>query len=373
MSIPPLRLVALEITRTCRLACKHCRGDSHNESYPDELRLEEIKALLDNINTFSNPIIIITGGEPLTRPDVFDIASYSSSNGFRTVLATCGHLLNDETVQKLLSSGVSRISVSLDGASSATHDNFRGVRGAFDAALEGLKTAKKYGLDFQINSTLTTLNVGELEAIHDLAVKLGAVGFHPFLLVPMGRGKGLSGCALSGNEYESTLIKIAEIASGSPIEIKPTCSPHYSRVLKQKPIGASARIKRDPISDRPLVTAPSDSNSSNNHPGSRHKMTKGCLGGQGFVFISHMGKVQICGFLEIEAGYLRTCGYDLRNIWETSEYFKEIRDIDNYHGKCSFCEFRFVCGGCRARAYYTTGDYLAEEPQCIYLPMTKAT
>ena len=371
MKIPPLRLVALEITRTCKLACKHCRGDSHNEQYPDELSLAEIKAIIDNIAAFSQPIIIITGGEPLTRADVFNIASYSSSKGLRTVLATCGHLLNDEIVQKLLSSGISRISVSIDGASSTTHDNFRGVPGAFDAAISGLKTARKYGLDFQINSTLTTLNVRELEALHDLAVNLGAVGFHPFLLVPMGRGEGLTDCALSGDEYETTLNRIFEIASTSPIEIKPTCSPHYSRVIKQNSVETFTKIERDGAPDKSTITAPAYSHSSNGHRSNRYKITKGCLGGQGFVFISHMGKVQMCGFLEIEAGNLRTCGFDFKHIWETSEFFNKIRDIDNYHGKCSFCEYRFICGGCRARAYYKTGNYLAEEPQCIYLPGKK--
>ena len=345
MSVPVLRLVALEITRTCRLACRHCRGDSRDESYPDELSPEEIRAVLDNIAAFSKPVIIITGGEPLIHPDVFDIASYSASLGLRTVLATCGHLLDENTVQKLLGSGVSRISVSLDGATSATHDSFRGVHGAFDSALAGLETARKFGLEFQINSTLTTLNIGEIEAVHNLAVSLGAAGFHPFLLVPMGRGKGLADYALSAEEYEAALTRIAEIASQSPIEIKPTCSPHYIRVFKQ------------------MYKNSSDIRS--------NTMTKGCLGGQGFVFVSHTGKVQMCGFLEIEAGDLRDCGYDLKHVWETSGFFREIRDIDNYHGKCGVCGYRFACGGCRARAYYINGDYLGEEPNCVYIPGNK--
>ena len=371
MNVPPLRLIAMEITRTCSLACIHCRGDSHNESYPDELSLDEIKIILDNIAEFSQPIIIITGGEPLTRSDVFDITAYSTVLGLRTVLATCGHLLNDETVPKLLNSGVSRISVSLDGASPSTHDSFRGVPGAFEAALRGLKTARQYGLDFQINSTLTTLNIGELEALHDLAVNLGAVGFHPFLLVPMGRGKGLADYALSGEEYETTLVRISKIATHSSIEIKPTCSPHYIRVACQMSEVSSAQAERETASGVQSSSTPVHSPSAGGSDSIRYTITKGCLGGQGFVFISHVGKVQMCGFLEIEAGNLRACGYNLKQIWETSEFFKEIRDIDNYHGKCAVCEYRYACGGCRARAYYTTGDYLAEEPNCIYIPDPK--
>ena len=373
MNVLPLRLVALEITRTCNLACKHCRGDSHDISYPDELTLDEIRAILNNIASFSRPIIIITGGEPLTRPTVFEISAYSTSLKLRTVLATCGHLLNDETVRKLQNSGVLRISVSLDGVSPETHDNFRGVQGAFKAALKGLEVAKKYGLDFQINSTLTTLNIGELEDIHDLAVNLGAVGFHPFLLVPMGRGKGLFDFALSCKDYETALIRIAEIAANSPIEIKPTCSPHYNRVIQQMPSGSSgqtevlkASVKHSQSSA--LYSHPADCDNN-----SRQIMTKGCLGGEGFVFISHTGKVQTCGFLEIEAGDLRTNGYNLKDIWEMSEFFREIRDMDHYHGKCGICEYRFVCGGCRARAYYINGDYLGEEPSCIYIPKRNQT
>ena len=165
MNVPPLKLVAFEITRTCKMKCRHCRGDSRDESYTGQLSFDEIRKIFDNIAVFAKPIMIITGGEPLTRPDVFDITAYSTTLGFRTVLATCGHLLNDETVGKLIDTGVQRISVSLDGSSAETHDNFRGVPGAFDGALKGLAVARKHGLDFQINSTITSLNIGELEAL----------------------------------------------------------------------------------------------------------------------------------------------------------------------------------------------------------------
>ncbi len=357
MTIPPLRIIAFEVTRTCNLACRHCRGNSRNELYPDELTLREIRAILDNVASFSKPLIIITGGEPLIRTDIFNILDYAISLGLRTVLATCGHFLADETVCKLIETGVSRISVSLDGATSGVHDDFRGVPGAFEKALKGMETAKRYGLDFQINSTLTALNIDDLEALYERAVSIGAVGFHPFLLVPMGRGTGLADSELSPEEYEDALIRIATIAAGSPIEIKPTCSPHYYRVIRQlhsvNHTGATMQS--------PHEAAAHDTTG-------RYGLTKGCLGGQGFVFISHTGKVQICGFLELEAGDLRTNNYHLDSIWQTSELFRQIRDIDGYHGKCGKCEYRTVCGGCRARAYYSTGDYLGEEPNCVYLP-----
>lgn len=352
---PPLKLVAIEVTRRCVLKCRHCRGDSRNEDYSGELSGSEMKSLLDNIASFSRPIIIITGGEPLTRSDVFDIASYSVSLGMRTVLATCGHALDDATVQRLIASGISRISVSIDGATAASHDSFRGVPGAFDKAVAGLKTARKHGLEFQINSTLTTLNIGDLEALHNLAVDLGAVGFHPFLLVPMGRGTGLAEYALPPEDYEAALEKIADIADRSPIEIKPTCSPHYARVVRQR----KQRTGTSPMSQ------PVNAAEAHRH---RHTMTKGCLGGQGFAFVSHTGIVQMCGFLEIQAGDLKKNGLDFREIWENSPFFKEIRSLESYRGKCGICGFRRVCGGCRARAYYLNGDYLGEEPNCIYIP-----
>ncbi|MCD6307359.1 MAG: radical SAM protein [Candidatus Latescibacteria bacterium] len=367
MTAPPLRLVALEVTRTCPLSCRHCRGNSHGGSYPDELTFDEIARILDNIASWSRPIIIITGGEPLTRPDVFDIASHSTALGLRTVLATCGAPLDDRAVEKLLAAGVSRISVSLDGSDAASHDSFRGVEGAFDAAIRGIETARSHGLDFQINSTLTTLNIGQLEALHDLAVDAGAVGFHPFLLVPMGRGKGLADYALAAEDYERALNRIADIAETSPIEIKPTCSPHYMRVTLQRAEerkrleGSGVASDGSGENAPPPETPPSGS-------GRRHVMTKGCLGGQGFVFVSHVGKVQICGFLEVEAGDLREVDFDLGYIWETSPFLAEIRDVDGYHGKCGVCGFRNVCGGCRARAYALLGDYLAEEPHCVYDP-----
>jgi radical SAM protein with 4Fe4S-binding SPASM domain len=350
MRTPPLRLVAFEVTRTCNLNCRHCRGNSQNIHYPDELAFHEITAILDNIASFSKPIIIITGGEPLTRPDIFDITSHSSSLGLRTVLATCGHFLTEESVRELIRTGVSRISVSLDGATPQSHNTFRGVPGAFESALKGLRNARNCGLDFQINSTFTRINVSELESLHDLAVLLGAVAFHPFLLVPMGRGSSLTNVELTPEEYENALIRIAGIAETSPIEIKPTCSPHYSRILRQLKIQG---IKQK-TSDKGISHF--------------HSFTKGCLGGQGFVFISYTGKVQMCGFLETEAGDSRASNYAIKSIWRNSDFFKRIRDIDSYRGKCGQCGFRKVCGGCRARAYYRTGDFLAEEPNCLYSP-----
>jgi len=359
MNAPSLRLVALEITRTCPLACRHCRGDSKDRAYEDELSFGEIAAILENVESFAHPILIITGGEPLTRPDVFEIAACSSALGFLTTLATCGHLLSDGSVTALLGAGVSRISVSLDGAIAETHDRFRGVPGAFDAALRGIAAARRHGLPFQVNSTLTALNARELEPLHDLARSLGAEAFHPFLLVPTGRGRELARSALTPDEYERVLANIARMAACSPLEIKPTCSPNYLRIA----VAAGRESGRPPF--RPEDP---DSLSLSKVRGEPRGMTGGCLGGRGFVFISHRGKVQMCGFLECEAGDLRREGYDLKRIWETSPLFLDVRDTARYRGKCGRCEYVRSCGGCRARAYAAFGDHLGEEPNCTYQP-----
>lgn len=358
MTYPELKLVALEVTRSCPLSCRHCRGDSLSGEYENELTLSEIENLFENISTFATPIIIITGGEALTRPDIFEIARNSSSRGFRTVLATCGQLLDDKTALKLIENGVSRISISLDGASAEKHDSFRRVPGAFASAVKAMDTARRNGLEFQVNSTITVLNISEIETLYSLSVEKGASGFHPFLLVPMGRGAALKDIALSPEEYEKALVEIAGIAAESPIEIKPTCAPHYSRVIRQT--GNAAALKN---AHGHALTAPS-----NAHVKGKSPRFGGCIGGKHFAFVSHRGKVQLCGFLEAEAGDLRENGMDFKSVWENSGLFVKIRDVDSYKGKCGVCGYRFLCGGCRARAYYLNGDFTAEEPDCIHLP-----
>jgi heme b synthase len=333
-------LIAWEVTRSCMLACKHCRAAAKPVPYSDELSTEECRKLLDNIASFSRPIIILTGGEPMLRADIYEIAAYACRLGLPVVMAPCGMLINDVTAAKIVESGVRRISISLDGVTAEAHDAFRGVKGAFEGAMRGIEAAKRAGLDFQVNTTITKDNVGQLPDMVELARRLGASVFNPFLLVPTGRGKELADQELSPGQYEETLVWLAERQVKGDIPIRVTCAPHYQRILRQR--GA-------PAGPRPV---------------------KGCMGGQSFAFISHRGKVQICGFLDLECGDVRKEGFDFRKIWETSEMFLRLRDIDRYEGRCGRCEFRKVCGGCRARAYAMTGDYLAEEPFCAYSPKT---
>ena len=339
-----LRLVAWEVTRTCNLACIHCRAAAQDHPYENELTTAESFRLLDEIQAFASPIIILTGGEPLLRPDIFEIAAYGTQKGFRMTMAVNGTLLSADNTRRMQEAGIQRISISLDGATAASHDAFRQVAGAYEGALRGVRYAREAGLDFQINTTITQQNLHELSAIQELTISLGAVAHHIFLLVPMGRGKDLTEQGINAEQYEKTLHWFYEQRDRTPLQLKATCAPHYYRILRQR-----ARSEGREVS---FNTFGLDA------------MTRGCLGGVGFAFVSHVGQVQPCGYLELNCGNIREQSF--REIWESSTIFRDLRDHGKYRGKCRGCEYIKVCGGCRARAYESTGDYLAEEPLCLY-------
>jgi heme b synthase len=357
------RLIAWEVTRSCPLACKHCRAAAHLEPYPGELSTDECRRVLENIASFARPTMILTGGEPMLRTDIYDIAEHAHRLGLPVVMAPCGQFVDDAAVARMKKAGIHCISISIDGATAASHDAFRGVRGAFDSAIRATEAARRGGLDFQINTTITQHNLAELPDILKLAAGLGAAVFNPFLLVPTGRGKELAGQEISPEDYERTLHWLAEQESRTDIRIRVTCAPHYTRVLNQRHL-----LK---IRDSHLFLGGEEGaggGRSGEKGSGEKKGGKGCLGGKAFAFISHVGKVQICGFLETECGDLVCENFDFRKIWETSPVFRAMRDVNRYHGKCGRCEYRRICGGCRARAYAMTGDFLAEEPFCIYQP-----
>jgi radical SAM protein with 4Fe4S-binding SPASM domain len=229
---------------------------------------------------------------------------------------------------------------------SESHDAFRNVAGAFAGALTGIEAMKDAGMEFQINTTITKANLDQLPGIMDLAIRLGAAAHHIFLLVPTGRGKEMSEQAISPDEYENTLNWFYEKSLNCSIQLKATCAPHYYRILKQR---KGKQLTRTTGAENAL-----------------HSVTRGCLGGSSFCFISHTGQVQPCGYLELDCGQIKEKSF--RDIWNSSPIFKDLRDLNKYKGKCGHCEFIKVCGGCRARAYEITGDYLAPEPFCIYEP-----
>ena len=341
-----LRLVAWETTRNCNLACMHCRASATQGPFSGELDTGASFRLLDQIAQVGKPIIILTGGEPLLRTDIFDIAKYGTDKGLRMVMAPNGTLITENIAKQMADSGIQRISISLDGATQESHDRFRGVDGAFEGALRGIRLAKDAGIEFQINTTITKTNLHEIPKIQDLAVKLGAVAHHIFLLVPTGRGKYIVDQEISAIEYERTLNWFYDQKEKTPLQLKATCAPHYYRILRQrtKQEGKSVTFKTHGMD----------------------AMTRGCLGGTGFCFISHQGIVQPCGFLDVNCGDITRTSF--ADIWNHSDIFLSLRNFDELKGKCGACEFKKVCGGCRARAYEATGDFLAEEPLCSYQP-----
>jgi len=352
---PRLQLVAWELTRSCNLFCAHCRASAGQRQYNDELSTEESFHLIDQILEVGKPIIILSGGEPLMRQDVLQIAEYAVSKGLRVVMGSNGTLITEETAAKLKDVPISRLGISLDFPVAELQDDFRGQSGAFEAAMAGITNARRAGIEVQINSTVTRLNITYLDELLALAFKVGAVAFHPFMLVPTGRGKDLASVELSPQQYEDTLnwIYDKQVELGDRMFFKPTDAPHYLRVIKQR---------REQDSELKSTKKPESATGHN----PIHSITRGCLAGIGFCFISHRGSVQGCGYLDIEAGNIRKERFS--QVWADSTLFRNLRNLSNIKGKCGICEYKSICGGCRARAYEATGDYLEAEPYCIYQP-----
>lgn len=341
-----LRLVAWEVTRACNLECVHCRAGSGAGSDPGALNTARCMEILDEIRSVGTPIVILTGGEPLLRPDVFDLARAGSDKGLRMVMATNGTLLTPQIVDSIRSSGIQRVSVSIDGADAQQHDAFRQVPGAFQRALDGIALLKQGGVDFQINTTVTRQNVADAERILRLAEGLGASAHHLFLLVPTGRARSMQEQEIDAAAYERLLHWFHGMHHQTAMSLKATCAPHYYRVLRQE-----ARRKGEEVT---FQTHGLDA------------VTRGCLGGTAFCFISSEGLVQPCGYLELTCGDLKQSSFP--EVWAKSEIFQRLRDFSAYKGKCGRCGYLPFCGGCRARAFEATGDYLAEEPLCAYQP-----
>lgn len=329
----PLRMVAWELTRNCNLDCVHCRARAGSGPYENELTLDECFRVIDDIAAFASPTIILTGGEPLLRKDIFEIIDHTVKKGLRAVIAVNGTLVDHATAARLKESGIMRVSMSIDGKDRESHDSFRRVSGSFDAVMRAGRTLNEVGLPFQINTTITRLNASDLADIYALVREMGAVAWHTFLLVPVGRGEGLKGEELNAAMYEEVLNWLYEREEEGKIEMKVTCAPHYYRIVKER--GGTPK-------------------------------SAGCLAGKSFLFISHTGIAQPCGYLELACGDVRAHG--VRQVWEGSEEFARIRDLRGYKGKCGSCRFLAICGGCRARALELKGDLLEAEPYCSYAP-----
>jgi heme b synthase len=347
---PQLRLLAWEVTRSCNLACKHCRAAAHPEAYPGELTQAEAGELIAGFAETGAPIILFTGGEPLLRPDVFDLVCRADAQKLRCVMATNGTLVTPDLARDMKKSGIQRCSISIDGLDAAAHDAFRGVPGAFASALAGIAHLKTAGLEFQINTTVTRDNLTGFKDIFKLAENLGAAAWHIFLLVPTGRGAEIQEQMISAEEYEEVLNWFYDFRKTTRMQLKATCAPHYYRIMRE-------RARDEGIKITPQTFG-------------LDAMTRGCLGGTGFCFVSHAGNVQPCGYLDLHCGNVLQRPFP--EIWRAAGPFLRLRSQAEYEGKCGYCEYHKVCGGCRARAYSLTGKYMAEEPLCRYAPRQRA-
>ncbi|HEX9714500.1 MAG TPA: radical SAM protein [Desulfurivibrionaceae bacterium] len=342
--------IAWEITRRCNLKCVHCRSSSGLEAkgHPD-FTLDEAKRVLDDIASYAKPVVVLSGGEPLLRPDVFEIATYGTSLGLRMCLATNGTLVTQEICGKIKAAGIKMVSLSLDGASAEVHDDFRCQPGAFAGTLNAARLFKENSISFLINSSFTKRNQDEIPKIYQLAKEIGATAWYMFMIVPTGRGEDIMDELIAPEDYEKLLVWHYDMEKGEKdILVRPTCAPNYYRVVLQQ-----AKEQGDDYQRRTLQFSTGGS--------------KGCLAGQLISLIDVDGNVLPCSYFPMAAGNIREKSF--KDIWERSELFQDLRNFKAYKGRCGVCEYVNVCGGCRARAYAVTGDYMAEEPYCTYIPL----
>lgn len=347
----PLRLIFWELTARCNLHCRHCRAEAQETFSEGELTTDEIRRVARDIRRDADPIVVLTGGEPLMRPDLFTIAETCTGLFTRVALATNGTLIDDAMARRILNAGIQRVSISIDGANPETHDCFRGLPGSHRDAIRGLDALLRAGVSTQINMTLTRHNEHELPGLLDFAMDRGVHAFHVFMLVPVGCGAEISDDSrLAPDRFEENLRWLAEktIALRERIQIKATCAPQYHRIVRELARSQGLELPGGP----------------GNH--GMHAFTRGCLAGSGVCFISRIGDVQPCGYLPIKVGNVRR--QSLSSIWNESGIFAALRDPAQLKGKCGACEYRKLCQGCRARAFAATGDFLDEEPDCPYIP-----
>jgi radical SAM protein with 4Fe4S-binding SPASM domain len=347
----------------------------------NDLTTTEALQFVRDLACFAKPILVLSGGEPLFRPDIFEIAMCARDCGLLVALATNGTLIDEDMAHAIVDSGIKRVAISIDGADEVTHDNFRRQPGSLRAALNGFRNLRRRGMSMQINCTVTKHNVHQIETLYATARELGADALHLFMLVPVGCGVQIAESnMLSSEEYERVLNWMYDKSRAREIHLKATCAPHYFRVMKQRM--AEDRRQETEVSSQETsrsneTTRSGDLRRTESHPSpithhsSSHQpgmaaMTKGCLAGSSICFVSHTGEVFPCGYLPVSAGNVRR--QHVSDIWNGSEVFARLRDVDELEGKCGLCEFKKICLGCRARAFYASGNYMAEEPCCVYEP-----
>lgn len=326
-----MKLISWNTTKRCNLFCKHCyRESSINEDISNELSTSEGIKLIEDIAQSGFKLLILSGGEPLLREDIFELVKKAKEEGMIPAMGTNGTLLTQEVTSELKKSGLSGIAISVDSMNQKKHDEFRGLEGAYEKTQIGIQNALQAGLRVQINLTLTKDNHDEFEDMVDYYEKLGVTSLHPFFLVPTGRALDMEEEGLKQEAYFSMIKKILNKQGKTSIELKPTCAPQFMAMAKD--MGISQRF------------------------------TRGCLAGISYCCILPRGEVHICPYLPIEVGNVKKDSFS--KIWETSDVFLNLRDFKKYTGSCGKCEHINICGGCRARAHYYNGDYMSQEPWC---------
>jgi AdoMet-dependent heme synthase len=364
-------LAIWETTQACDLACKHCRASAQPLAHPSQLTTAEATNLIDQIAEMHVPLFVFTGGDPLKRPDIFQLIRHAADKGVHAALTpSATPLLTRDAIFRMKESGLSRLAVSLDGSAPEIHDSIRGIPGTWERTLQAITWANEANLPIQVHTVVSRLNISDLDNLSVLLTQKKIVMWSFFFLVPVGRGK--TDDLLTGEEFEQVFAKMWELTKRVPFAIKTTEAMHYRRYLIQQRLKEGRPTTGIPDDAGAAPTAPHGSRGWTGHPGTGSESkavgwaTKRVNDGRGFVFISHIGKVYPSGFLPIEGGDLHND--TLAHIYQESPIFVKLRDSDLLHGKCGACEFRNICGGSRARAYAVTGDVMAEEPCCIYQP-----
>ena len=350
----PERFVPLvmswNITRECNMKCSHCYINATDRKLDNELTTQEAKNLMDQIYQVSRPLLILSGGEPLLRPDIYELIRYGSKIGLKMGLGSNGSLIDEAAAKKLKEAGIATVSISLDSNIPAQHDEFRGVPGAWEKAVEACKALRRNNVLVQVNTTLTQQNYSQIDDIMALAEGIGVENFHLFFLVPTGRGTKMTD--ISPEQYEEMITKTFAKTANHTLNVRPSCAPQFMRIAKD--MGLDMR-----------------------------QWIRGCIAGLYYCRIYPNGDVTPCPYLPIKLGNVREKSF--REIWFNSEVFKALRNPDALKGKCGVCEYRSLCGGCRARAYGLSNDfidycgdlheptelkrdYLTEDPWCVYQP-----
>ena len=453
-------IVIWEVTRACDLRCVHCRAEAITQRHPLELTFKESCKLIDQIREFGKPLFVLTGGDPLKRPDIYDLIKYGDQKGLRVALTPSGtQLMQPAVIARFKHSGLSRLAVSLDGSCKEIHDTFRKVDGSFDWTVESIKEARRNDIPVQINTTVCKHNLKDVRAIAELLATLDICLWSVFFLVPTGRG--LRSDIVSARDHEDVFNLLYDLSKTMPYDIKTTAAQHYRRVVVQRrrqeiaELVAQGKTPDEAARAVQLNSVPKAIPGYNYEPGGWTPKTngsaegaeakgappratgedaaalsakiarmraggapefviakleaqlysaegkgadgssapiefltrqdtarsdaaldigraaKGVNDGNGFVFIDHIGLVYPSGFLPLVVGDVRK--QSLVEIYRDSPIMRQLRDYPTLKGKCSWCDFRDICGGSRSRSFGVTGDYLASEPYCSYFPQKPKT